>query len=365
MGIALYGRERGWLLEEMPAHVDSIERVMASAPDGLIAHVLDEPLGHVLENCGIPAVNLSSNQETLTLPTIDADQTAVGEMAAKYFWELGYRNYAFFGSASAAFSRQREAAFRQWLSDKEIRFSATHIDYTLRPPFEHRMQQAEQSISEWLVTLVKPVAIFCSNDEHARLLSSLCQVSGVRVADEVALLGVDNDETMCLLSSPPLSSIDNPGEEIGYRAAAMLDNMITNGIRKLPSERILPIRIIERASTERFAAQDTVAQKAITFINRNLRNPNLSVDAVAEHVNVSRRSLERTFEKRLGLTVLTVTQRARIRKAKSLLRESDLPVQVIAAECGFSNHRRFGIVFRAFTEMTPSEFRNFYEFDKR
>ena len=125
-------------------------------------------------------------------------------MAAKYFFELGYRQCVFFGSASAAFSRQREEAFRHSLDAKKIHFSAAHIDYTLRPPFEDRMKQAEESVRQWLVELPKPIAVFCSNDEHARMLSSLCQIGGIAVPDEVALLGVDNDETMCLLSSPPL-----------------------------------------------------------------------------------------------------------------------------------------------------------------
>lgn len=108
MGIAAYGRERFWLLEDMPAQFDSIALVKESSPDGIIAHVLDDRLGRALERLNVPVVNLSSNQINLKLPTIDADQNAVGKMAAEYYWELGYQHYAYFGSASAAFSRERE-----------------------------------------------------------------------------------------------------------------------------------------------------------------------------------------------------------------------------------------------------------------
>lgn len=364
MGIAAYGRERSWMLEDMPAHIDSIALVRELAPDGIIAHVLDDPLGYALEALGLPVVNLSSNQINLALPTIDADQRAVGNLAADYYWDLGYQHYAYFGSASAAFSREREEGYREALNQRNATLDTKYLDYTLRPPFERDLQHAEESVSQWLHQLPKPVAIFCSNDEHSRLLSSLCQVSGISVPESVAILGVDNDETMCLLSSPPLSSVDNPAEQIGYQAATMLDEMITKGTRQVASERVPPLHLIERASTERFAAEDPMTHKAITFIERNLKNPNFSVNAVAEHVNTSRRSLERTFSKQLGITVLAATQRARVRKAKTLLRNSTLPINLVALECGFSNHRRFGVVFRASTSMTPTEFRNYYDFDR-
>ena len=364
MGIAAYGRERCWLLEEMPAQIDSFELVKESPPDGVIAHVLDDRLGKALERLRVPVVNLSSNQVNLRLPTIDADQNTVGKMAADYFWELGYQHYAFFGSASASFSKEREEGYRKALQRMKVSFDTMYLNYTLRPPFERDLQRAEESVTRWLQKLPKPVAIFCSNDEHSRLLSSLCQVGGIPVPESVAILGVDNDETMCLLSSPPLSSVDNPAEQIGYRAAAMLDRMITKGSKRTPSERVPPLCVIERASTERFAAEDPLTRKAIAFIERNLKNPKFSVNAVAEHVGLSRRSLERTFAKQLGITVLAATQRARVRNAKSLLRTSTLPINLIASECGFSNHRRFGIVFRALTNMTPSAFRTYYDFDK-
>ncbi len=364
MGIAAYGRDQCWLLEDMPAHTDSVASVRDLSPDGIIAHVLDDRLGHELEALKIPVVNLSSNQVNLQLPTIDADQRAVGEMAADYYWDLGYQHYAYFGSATAAFSREREDGYRDRLSERKVSVDTMYLDYTLRPPFARDLQHAEESLSRWLQQLPKPAAIFCSNDEHSRLLSSLCQVEGIPVPEGVALLGVDNDETMCLLSSPPLSSVDNPAEQIGFRAAAMLDKMVRQKTRKIPSERVPPLHLIERASTERFAAEDPVTHKAITFIERNLKNPNFSVTAVAEHVGTSRRSLERTFSKQLGITVLAATQRARIRRAKTLLRNSTLPITLVALECGFSNHRRFGIVFRASTNLTPSEFRNYYDFDQ-
>ncbi len=363
MGIAAYGRDRSWLLEEMPAHHDSITSVKAFRPHGVIAHVLDDRLGRSLERLRIPVVNLSSNQVNLSLPTIDADQFEVGRMAANYYWDLGYKHYAFLGSASASFSQEREQGYRDYLQNREGTLSVKHLEYTLRPPFEPDPHRAEASLRSWLQRLPKPVAVFCSNDEHARLVSSLCQLSRIPVPDAVALLGVDNDETMCLLASPPLSSVDNPAEKIGFRAAAMLAEMMKTGTQSVPSERIPPLCLIERASTDRFVAEDPAARKAIGFIERNFKSADFSVDAVAQHVGLSRRSLERLFVKKLDTTVLAATQRARIRRAKNLLRTSTLPVHLVATECGFSNHRRFGIVFRANTKMTPSEFRTYYHFD--
>lgn len=362
MGIAAFARTRGWLLEEMSASNASLKSIRQSRPDGIIAHILDAGMGRQIEKLNIPAVNLSSTQTTLKLPSIDADQHIVGALAAEYFLDRGYQHYAFFGSPTAAFSKERENGYIQALEDCHKDIQRMYLDYTLRPPYEPDLLRGEESVCHWLEKLPKPVAIFCSNDEHARIISSLCQITGLNVPDQVAILGVDNDETMCLLASPPISSIDNPAEKIGYRGATMLDEMMTKSKRQVPNERISPLCIIERTSTNRFASEDPISMKAISYIERNFKHPTFSVQAVAEHVGCSRRSLERLFHKELGMTVLSAIQRAKIRRAKSLLRNNDIQIQLIAYECGFSNHRRFGIVFKAETKMTPSEFRAYYSF---
>ena len=126
---------------------------------------------------------------------------------------------------------------------------------------------------------------------------------------------------------------------------------------------IQPVHVVERPSTDRFAVDDALVQKAIAFLKRNLREVGMGVVDVSEYLGVSRRSLERVFSSALGMTVLGAIHRLRIRSAKSLLSNTDLSTATIAAECGFSNHRRFGIVFKEQMRMTPSQFRRLVRFE--
>lgn len=363
-GVAAWAEREGWLLEEMPATLESRERLISSQPDGVIAHVLDRPFAEMLEDVDCPVVSVSSNLPSISFPAVDVDHAAVGRMAAEYLFDLGRRNFAFFGSSTAAFSLDRELGFSEVLGGKGYGISRRYAEYVLRPPYDRYSRGAEEEIRQWLMGLPKPVAILCSNDEHARLLSFLCQSGGIPVPDEVAILGVDNDLTICTLGAPQISSVDNPAEEIGFRAARILSRRMRGELVGGDVEMVAPAHVVERPSTDQFAVNDDVVAKAISFLKRNLRDVGMGVDEVARHVGVSRRSLERAFSKVLEMTVLAAIHRLRIRRAKSLLYNTDLPIETIAGECGFSNHRRFGLVFKGQMKVTPSQFRQRSRFER-
>jgi len=361
-GVAAFAERQGWLLEEMPATLESKERLVRSRPDGVIAHVLDESFAEMLEKIKCPVVSVSSNLSTLSFPSVDVNHAAVGKLAAEYLFELGRANFAFFGSLTAGFSLARELGFSNELEAKGYDVDRHYADYVLRPPFDQYSRGGEHQIQQWLGALPKPVAILCSNDEHARLLSFLCQSGGIVVPDEVAILGVDNDLTICAMGVPQISSVDNPAEEIGFRAAEILEKGMNGGMMKSRVEFVEPAHIVERPSTDQFAVNGKSVSKAISFIKRNIRYVGMGVDTLADYVGISRRSLERAFSKELGMTVLSAIHRIRIRRAKSLLFGTDLPIETVAGECGFSNHRRFGIVFRRQMRVTPSQFRQMSSF---
>lgn len=362
-GISAYAARKNWLLEEMPASEASRSRLMLSRPYGIIAHVLDQSVAELLVQTERPVVSLSSTITDLPFPTIDVDHEAVGRLAAEHFLELGYRTFAFMGSATAGFSLEREAGFAGKLSQHGFTVESHHAEYVLRPPFDQYSVGSEEQTKRWLNALEKPVGVLCSNDEHARMLSFLCQSSGVSVPGDVALLGVDNDETICGLGFPPISSVDNPAEEIGHRAARLLETVARGQIQGHSRESVQPIHIVERQSTDRLATANPVIRSAINYIRRNLRETGLSVRDVAEHTRISRRKLERTFSEQLGTTVLTTIHRYRTRRAKHLLFSTDLSVATVASECGYANHRRLAMVLKSHTGMTPAEFRNRCRFD--
>ncbi len=363
-GISAYAAKKHWLLEEMPASEAARSRLMLSQPHGIIGHVLDEPVAEMLKQTGRPVVSISSTITDLPFPTIDVDHHSVGRLAAEHLLELGYRTFAFLGSAKAGFSLEREAGFSTELSKRGFKVESHHAEYVLRPPFDQYTVDSEEQTRLWLDKLEKPVGVLCSNDEHARMLSFLCQASGIHVPRDVALLGVDNDETICGLCCPPISSVDNPAEEIGYRAAHLLDAADRGQIEGHSRESVQPIHIVERQSTDRLATENPVIRSAITYIRRNLRETGLSVRDVAEHARISRRKLERTFSEVLGTTVLSTIHRYRTRRAKHLLFSTDLSVATVASECGYANHRRLAMILKSHTGMTPVEFRNRCRFDQ-
>ncbi|MGC6457557.1 MAG: substrate-binding domain-containing protein [Akkermansiaceae bacterium] len=363
-GIAAFAEKQGWLIEEMPATLESGERLARSRPDGVIAHVLDAPFAEMLAEIDCPVMSISSNISSLPFPAVDVDHVAVGRLAADYLDRLGRVNFAFFGSRTAGFSLDRELGFAEVLKSRGHTISRHYAGYVLRPPYDEYSKGSEEEIRHWLGELPKPAAVFCSNDEHARLLGFICQSGDISVPEEVAILGVDNDLTICSLGSPPLSSVDNPAEKIGFRAAAILHDRMMGSEVKDKVVLVPPAQVVERPSTDQFAVNDEVVAKTIAFLKRNLRDGELDVGNLANHVGVSRRTLERAFSNTLQMTVLGAIQRLRIRRASSLLSNTDLPIEIIAGECGFSNHRRLGIVFKGEMQKTPTQFRQANRFSR-
>ena len=366
MGIALAAQRFDWVLGEFKAEKDTLDVIKSWQPTGVIGHILEPEFGRVLMDLGIPLVNISSSvADELPIPCVDSDHASVGKLAARYFWDSGTRNFAFFGSHKASFSIDRERGYREFLEKVNAPVSAFYSDYTIRPPFEKDVATSRQQLSQWASSLPTPTGVFCSNDEHARLLGLVAAELGIEVPAQLQLLGVDNDKTICHLSNPPLSSVDNPAEEIGYRAAMMMVDMIKQPGRRPDNQQVEAIRIISRKSTDRFAIKDSSLRRALRYIERNLAREELSVDRVARESGLSRRSLERKFNAVFDSTVLGVIHRLRIEKAQQLLRDTDLSVHHIAIDCGFSNHRRFGIVFKKLTGLLPLGYRNYYESDSR
>jgi LacI family transcriptional regulator len=204
--------------------------------------------------------------------------------------------------------------------------------------------------------LPKPVGILASHDRPGRDLAETCVQLGLRVPDEVAILGVDDDEFECKLSHPPLSSIRNPGVQIGYDSAQLLDQLMSGQKPETVRMYIPPSYVAARRSTETTALADPDVAAALIWIREHL-SQDISVDDVAEVTGTSRRTLERRFGSALGSSILGEIQRMRIERAKHLLAETDLKLSVIAQQCGIRSGARFAVVFKRMTGHRPSVFR--------
>ncbi len=217
-------------------------------------------------------------------------------------------------------------------------------------------KRSAHRVREWLEKLPKPVGILTANDIPARELADACQRFGLRVPDDVALLGVDNDDLECGLSWPSLSSVATPARRIGYEAAKLLDELMAG--KPAPREPMFlpPIAVVTRQSTDTLAIDDPAVVAALRFIRAHATGK-ICVDDVVGHAVEGRRMLEYKFRDFVGHTILKEIRRVRVERVKELLRDTDLSMPAIARRSGFATPQRMAVVFRETTGLTPSAYR--------
>jgi LacI family transcriptional regulator len=345
-----------WVFHDCPPDPQVLTPLKQWRPHGIIAHLFDPAFAKQLMALRKPVVNTTSTLLDWNGPLVEVDHLAVGRMAAEHFLERGFTNFGYFGSDWTGFSKLREQGFRNTLAEKGFSLSSCHAEYMPRPPLNQSWTHTDRRVSAWLAGLPKPAAILASNDVPARRLAEICHQLSIRVPEEIALLGVDNDELECWLSSPPLSSVVNPAEQIGYEAARLLDQWMSG---ERPANRVVlcqPPHLVTRQSTDITAIADPLVSTTLAFIHAHA-SENIGVAAVVRASRLARRSVERRFRELLGRTIHQEIQRVRIERAKSLLAETVLPVTTIARRCGFSTPQRLAAVFQQVAGESPSVFR--------
>ncbi len=356
-----------WLIETGAnwrlRHAPSTSRVMPSLREwqahGVLGHVFEEGLAKNLTELQLPWVNTTLTIPWLNVPAVDAHHSQVGRMAADYLLEHSFRSFGFFGNKWALFSRLRELGFRQRLQEAGFDAVPHYADYLPMRPTSSSWVQTDAEMSAWLQALPKPVAVFCCHDVPACDLIEACANLDLRVPEEVAILGVDNDRFECEMAHPTLSSIALPTREIGRTAAALLDQEMksADGSVGTKPRLISPTHVVARRSTDMHAVSDASVQRALTFLKER-SSEDISVNDVAEAAGLSRRQLERRFRDAMGRTVLNEIHRLRVERALKLLAESNMKIDTIAYRVGFSGARQMADVFRKLLGKAPSQFRN-------
>ena len=356
-GIHAYATQKPhWVLRDSPPEPPILGPLRQWRPHGIIAHLFDLPFAEQVMALHKPLVSTTNTLLGLNVPMVEVDHRRVGQLAATHFLERDFKHFGYYGSAWTGFSQERERSFREALAEAGFELSSCYGEYLPRPPLKASWANADVRVREWLLGLPKPAAILASNDVPARHLAEMCRQLGIRVPYDVAVLGVDNDELECLLSHPPLSSVVNPAEQIGYEAAKLLDRLMSN---RPPLRQLIivpPTHIITRQSTDIVAVSEPSVSAAVAFI-RDHAAENITVRDVVEHVGIARRGLERRFRRYLGRSALQEIHRVRIDRAKHLLAETDLPVAEVACRCGFSTPQRCATVFRHTTGESPVNYR--------
>ena len=289
-----------------------------------------------------------------TIPNITGDYALTGTMAAEYFISKGFTNFGFFGYNGVCWSDERCEAFRSRVKEScpdEINFymyDGQNID---------NMWYYDQSeLTEWLKSLPKPIAIMACDDNQGNILLQACELCGIHVPFDVAIIGVDNDEILCNMSNPSMSTINVDIERGGADAAAMAERMVKEPSYKGEDVVLEPLTVVERLSSSVFATNDKEVLMALRFIHANLDSKIIVTD-VLDNVPMSRRLLEHRFKKMTGMTIYNYISIQRIERFAQLLISSNDSISDIAAKMDEFDTKGISRRFKELKGCTPSEFR--------
>ena len=356
-GIFEYLRQReGWSCEAGNVSPDGLRILRVWKPDGIIAALWNRPIAEALFRSGLPMVDVFNWHSDIACARVSVDDDAVGAMAARFLIDSGFRRLGLVQSHHLQFAMERRQGFTRVAI-------AEGIPVDLAPPISGNSEVwgAGKQITErnllvrWIDRLPKPIAIFAMSDAGAVQVIEACRMLNVNVPDQVSVLGCDNDELLCHLRHPPISSIELGEQRVGYRAAVLLDDLMAGNRRDL-QVRLPPVGIIERTSTNRMLLEDADITAALKYIAEHAHQ-GIHVEDIVAHVIVPRRTLQRRFCALVGHSLQQEIMRARLKRGCHLLTETDLTVPQVAQRCGFAGRERFWSAFRKEMKISPLEYR--------
>jgi len=325
--------------------------------NGIISRSGSMAIANQVAKTGLPFVELIGHSEQ-AMPDIHVDETAQAEMVFEHFYGKGYRRFACFSFSDTWWTIYRKKHFAAYLQSRGFPCGIPPVRRMRNRITPMWVEEDRHLIADWLVKLPKPIALFAVTDNHAKFVLDICQAKNIAVPEDIAVVGAENDEWFCQLCQPPLSSIEEDGRRVGHIAATLLhERMDRPKSRKTKTIFVPPLFIAERQSTEGTAIENKDAAEAIRFI-RERACDGVTVQDVVEFSNLSHRTLARLIHKWTGRTIEQEIKRVRMETAKRLLRETDYPVTLIGARCGFKKPEYFCNLFRQVTGMTPKEFRS-------
>ena len=348
-GVAKYSMQNSWrFITHRDVPSITFEQLQAHPADGVIGY-LSPQVVQWLDERKIPAVNVKTDFPALPACSVLTDNLEIGRRAADYLAGKGFRRFAYTaGPIEGICGELKFNGFRDRLT--ALGFGCSR----------KKVSEIPDCLREDSRQLL---AVFAVEDFVGRMVIEACEDSGLRVPEDVAVLGVNNSPFICSMVRPQMSSIELGAERIGYRAAQLLDQLMRGLPPPVKPLVIAPENVVERHSTELLQTGDRPVQEALRFIREHVNQP-VQVQSVARAAGCSRRILEMRFRRLLGRTPHEEIRRARIAQACRLLYETDLTVDVLAESCGYLTRDRFNAAFRKETGMTPSEYRSQYRFAK-
>jgi LacI family transcriptional regulator len=358
IGIARYSRLNGpWsFYKEQIGLKSSIPKLTNWKPDGIIMR--DSLIKDELISLKIPTI-LVQHDSSLSqdLPAVVTDSDLIAKMASEHLIEKGFKNYAYFGFDHFEWSNNRKQHFCKY--NAEAGFE-THVYNSPQIKEIIDWEKEQQHVCNWLERVPKPVGLMACNDDRAQNILDVCKRLSLRVPEDVAVIGVDNDPLVCETEDPPITSIAMNVETAGFEAAKLLDQMINNQNIESKQIHVSPTHIAQRQSSDILAVDDAEVASALQFIKENAKNKILIRDVV-KATNVSRRTLEQKFKKSIHLSIYDKIRKIRVELITKLLLETDLPISHITSYFNFTDMEHISRYFKKEKGLGLREYRKLHQ----
>lgn len=356
-GILDYARKHGgWSFTRLPEQIDPTATWLKDwKGDGAFAVVTTHEDAAMLHALRFPVVNVMGYVPSIEIPTATLDHHAIGRLQAEHLLERRFQRLAYYGTSDLWFSRERLAGFREAAEKAHVKVVPWMVSSGIQTRPRLTDQQAE--LARWLRQMKPPFGVATSSDLRGCMVLDACAALGLRVPEDVAVIGMDNDPSVAPFATPPLSSVVRNDRELGFLAAQLLDDLIEGRKPKKLCVQVQPAGVVSRRSTETLGVDSSEVHQLIQDIRSHISEP-FGVEFLMTRAHSSRRQIERLFIQETGYPPYTLINRLRIEHACNLLAKPEKrSLTSIAKECGFTELRRFSLVFKQQTGLTPKIFR--------
>ena len=358
-GLIKYSKANGpWIFYRLPSYYKTlygkdgiVEWAKEREADAIIA-LWDHEGTNRLQQLNIPVLLQNYKERSSFYSNITGDYYGTGAMAAKFFIDRKFQNFAFYGSKGVVWSRERAHGFKNEVE----RAGGNYYYFESENLRSEDWSQSHVLLDEWLLSLPKPVALLACDDNFALQISEICKMKNIKIPKEVSLMGVDNDDLICNLSDPPISSIELDVEKGGYEAGRLIHQLIKKDKTEPFNIIINPTRIELRQSTELYNVDDEYIATVVKHLIKNF-DTDIDIDALSQIVPLSRRNLEIKFKNEMDTSIYQFILTLRINHFANLLLTTDRSLFDIALESGFNDCKNISRVFKKFKGITPMEYR--------
>jgi LacI family transcriptional regulator len=358
-GLIKYSKDYGpWMFYRLPEYYKTLYGIKGILnwakewnADAAIAQ-WDNPGIDLLKNLDIPIILQNYKERSEYFSNLTGDYKGTGKMAANFFIQRGFHNFAFYGNKGVIWSLERAEGYRREVE----KMGGDYYYFETENLSGDQWSRSHIHLDDWLLSLPKPIALFACDDYFALQVSEICKINDIRIPDDISLLGVDNDELICNISDPPISSIVLEVEKGGYETGRLIDKLIKKEKKGSFNIVINPIRVEVRLSTEKYDISSKYISEIVKYIENNFKS-DISIEKLTHLVPLSRRNLEVKFKNDLGTSIYQFILKCRVESLAYLLLTTERSLFDLAFEVGFKDCKNISRVFKKFKNYSPNEYR--------